>query len=343
MIVTNPDSVQSGQVINHVKGPIRIIVKDLDRTYKVELSKVADVYFINITREVDYIKDLKDERGVLLQAIRNANPNDRLLLALDRASTLEELEYILASSYRFNPSVLMKPIKTLNGFTLMNMMQSENTIYSGLSGVYIIADKTNAYGLDININGKYEGVHLSAGFSIKNFEYKDDFNDFDGQIYGFNLKAKTYFDDFWVKGHIGASIVKFHTDDMLYDNSIKNSPIGFSGYGAVNLGYDYQLYKDFILSPFVGTSLDLYRIFDINDTDYGVHGGSNIEYSFVTDNIRYEYKGTSAITVNGDLYGALNVGFISEVDNAGVSIGFDVLKTKDETGYKISVNGNIAF
>lgn len=327
LIISDSSTIVSNTVINHVNARVPIQTPDLDSNFRVELSNNSGSWVINI---------VNNENNV-------GSSNDPAINALNNARSGSAINRIKRLSYHFNPSVLMNPIKTINKFTMSNILEYKSSLYSGLSGFYLVADKTDAYGFDLNFKGKYNNVYLSANFNFHDFNYRDDYNDFDGLMYGFNIGAKTDFDNFWLDGVAGLSLIDFDADNISHKGKNKYDPMGVAGYAKIDVGHNYDILPDLIVSPFIGASVATYKLYDIYDTDYNLRGGGKVKYSFVTDNIRYEYSGAGTISVNGDLYGAVKVGFISEIDGAGVSLGFDVLKTKEETGYKISVNGNITF
>lgn len=321
LIFSSPSVVQAGDVINHVSENLAVSVLGLDPASVPSLSSSYGSWIINF----------------------GPNPNYPLSNVLNSVNSAEDKNRIKHMSYHFNPDKLMNPVKTINKFMTSNIAMYKNALYSGLSGSYIMSDKTDAYGFNLSVKGKYDDMYLSADFNFHDFSYQDDYNDFDGLMYGFNVGVKTYFDNLWLDGTLGLSFIDFDADNILYNDETRNDPFGLGWYGTVDLGYDYALMTDLIVSPFVGTSIATYWVYDINDTDYNIRGGSKVEYSFIVDNIKYEYSGMGAISANGDLYGALKVGFVSEMDNAGLALGFDVLKTDEETGYKISVSGHISF
>ena len=321
LIFSSPSVVQAGDVINHIGENLAVSVQGLDPASVPLLSSSYGSWIINF----------------------GPNPNYPLSNVLNSVNSIEDKNRIKHLSYHFNPNILMNPIKTINTFITSNIAMYKNALYSGLSGSYVVSDKTDAYGFDLSIKGKHDDVYLSAGFNFHDFSYQDDYNNFDGLMYGFNVGAKTYFDNLWLDGTLGLLFIDFDADNILYNDETRNDPFGMGLYGTVNLGYDYIVMPNLTVSPFVGTSVATYRVYDINDTDYHIRGGGKVEYSFVVDNIKYEYSGTGAISADGDLYGTLKVGFVSEIDNAGLALGFDVLKTDEETGYKISVSGNITF
>lgn len=320
LIVSDVNSIQNNAIVEHGADGLTIEVPGLDPDLRVELSNNAGTWYVNIVNNSNY--------GI--NALNNANSTR----AINRIKRL---------SYHFNPSVLMKPVKTINKFIMSDSPVYKNSLYGGLSGFYVAADKTDAYGFGLKFKGKYNNVYLSADFNFHDFDYKDSYNDFNGLMYGVNVGAKTDFDKLWIDGNIGLSLIDFDANNISHNGKNKYDPMGVVGHGKLDAGYNYTVSPDLTVSPFIGASVATYKIYDIYDTDCDVRGGGKFEYSFVTDNIRYEYSGTASISVNGDLYGALKVGFMSEIDNAGISFGFDVLRTDEEIGYKMSVNGTIAF
>ena len=327
LIVSDASSIHNNAIVEHGATGLTIEAPNLDPDLRVELSNNSGTWYVNIVNNSNY----------------SGQSNDPAVNALNNANSTRAINRIKRLSYHFNPSVLMKPVKTINKFIMSDSAVYKNSLYGGLSGVYIAGDKTDAYGFGLGFKGKYNNVYLSADFNFHDFDYKDSYNDFNGLMYGLNVGAKTDFDKLWIDGNIGLSLIDFDANNISHNGKNKYNPMGIVGYGKLDAGYNYTVLPDLTMTPFVGVSVATYKVYDIYDTDCDVRAGGKFEYSFVTDNIRYEYSGTASINLNGDLYGALKVGFMSEIDNAGISFGFDVLRTDEEIGYKMSVNGTIVF
>ena len=327
LIVSDATSIQNNTPVKDGAVGLKIDVLGLDPDFEARLSVDSGTWYVSIVNAANY----------------GGQSTDPAVNALNNASSASAINRIKRLSYHFNPSVLMNPVRTINKFTISNSAIYKNSLYSDLSGFYVFADKTNAYGFNLNFKGKHNNVYLSANFNFYDFDYTDSYNDFNGLMYGLNIGAKTDFDNLWLDGNVGLSLIDFDADNISYKGKTKHNPMGLMGYAKLDAGYNYTILPDLIVSPFAGMSVATYKVYDIYDTDYNVRGGGKVKYSFITDNIRYEYSGVGAIGVNGDLYGGIKVGFISEIDNAGVSFGFDVLRTDEETGYKVSVNGNVYF
>lgn len=344
LYIQNPETIISGELLNFVHdNGTKVVLLDSEKLYKAAIRYESGVSFIDITKETDVSKLFDDERNSILADLRASVYNNSLIMLLNNSNSIQEIERILQLSYRFNPSVLMRPIDTLNQFGLIDFLNNYDTIYGGFSGFYVFADTTNAFGLDFNVAGKYEDWYVGTGFNLGRFYYKNDLNDFDGFAYGANIKIKKYIDDFWLHGMVGFRMANFKTDTMYYNNHIKQNPVGYSGYGALDLGYDYALSSDVIFAPFIGGTTTLSWIMKKSDKDVTGRAGGNIKYSFGTDDIKYNCSGLFGISVDGDLFGKTEFGFMSNQDGAGLSVGFDVIKNDDDMYYKINLQGKILF
>ena len=344
LYLVHPETVISGEEIKGINSNgTNVVLLDSDKLYKVTLTHNSGAYLINIYKETNMSNLFDDERGDLLKNLQMSNPDDPLLIAMQNARNMQELEQIMQSSYRFNPSLLMQPVKTINMLSLTELLIDENALYGNISGVYIGSKKTNGFGFNFGVGGKYEDWYLSLNFDVSKFSYKNNLNDFNGVMYGGNIKVKRYIDDLWLHGIIGMSGVKFKTDQIYYDNKIGKNPFGYSGYGALDIGYSFTVIQDVKISPFVGVTGIYSNVVNADDIDIDYRFGGNIKYAFNIDNVKYEYIGTVGTTLTGDIFGNLKMGFVSILDDAGVYLGFDVLNNNQDLNYKISISGSLLF
>ncbi len=346
LYITNVDTIVSGEEILHVSdNGTHVVLMESDKLHKVSLKydSISKVAFIYISEEKDYEKVFDDNRGSLLQDLRESSSNSNLLNAMDNANNMQELENIMQSSYHFNPSILMRPVNMINEFSMLPMLSYSNALYGGLSGVYMFSDTTNLFGINFNINGDYDGTYLSIDFNLNKFKYVDDMNDFSGLVYGGNIKIKKYIDNLWANIIAGISLANFKADAVYHDDMITNNPFGYSLYGGIDVGYDYKIVQDLIVSPFIGTSLMKSEIVDISQTDTNIRIGGNLKYSFVVDNVEYDYDVMGGCGVNGNIFGGVKIGFVSILDSAGMSLGFNVYKDEYDINYKADISGKILF
>ena len=351
LIINNPDSVTSGEVIKYTKSGTRIFVKinNLDKMYKPVLKVSNGGIVLDIVRETDYSVIFGDEdsdenkRNTALEIIRNNHKNDKLLRALDSANSLAEIKRLENLSYRFNHGILLRPIKMITKFSMSDLITSEKDSGVGIIPYYIMSDKMDAVGGRLYIGHKQDNLYFYAGVNLNKFEYGDELNDFSGWSYGMDVQSRQTFDKFWLNEILGFSLTNFKADYISTAGKVKNNPFGFSWYGDLSCGYDFDIDENIVLSPIVGFSYQPYNIADVSEIDSFVHAGGNAKYFFVVDGIKYEYVVSAVYGTNGDLFANLKIGFTSVMDEAGVSLNTGVLKDDFDYHYKISLNAKVMF
>lgn len=344
LYLNNSYTVHSGDYIRHVlfTDNIEVIVNDTDKLHKARITPTMAGFILDIVRETNYTKVFDDKRGVLLEGLRLDNPNDKLLYAMDNANNLPELESAMNSSYRFNSKILLNPIKAINSFIVLDMLQNE-PIGVGVVPFYMTSDDINSFGLRGYVAEKYKDLLFNVGLFINTFKWADDINDFNGTMYGIDVRVKKQFDKLWVIGDIDFTFTDFDANYIYYNNDITNNPTGRSLYSMVDVGYDFEMDKDLIVSPFVGVMLNTMSVLDNTDTNFDVYGGGNISYSFVMDGIKYSYGANAAIGTEQDILANFNIGFASLQDRAGVSINIGLIDSDYGLSYKMTLNAQIIF
>ncbi len=320
-----------------------VSVKDIDGLYRTSFEAHSGDVSLYLVRETNYEVVFNDPRGSFLGNIRSNNPNDKMLLAMDRAINMNEVNSIMNSSYHFNPMILMNPIKTITRSNLLDSFTDITDSEAGAKFDYILSDKINNFGTHVYIDNKYENLSFRIGVNLNSFSYGDDLNEFTGLVYGLDIRAKQYIDDLWVDGLIGINRTDFKTDNIYVNENISNNPNGISEYLRLNVGYDYTKIPEFVFVPFVGFMLQRYEIMDFSDTDLNLHTGIMAKYDFIMDGIKYEYGANIATDEKAFWNIGFNIGFLSVVDEAGVSVSINVFKDEFAVNYKLSLNGKIRF
>ncbi|MBR5904816.1 MAG: hypothetical protein IKZ49_04810 [Alphaproteobacteria bacterium] len=322
-----------------------IIIEDMDNMHKSELQHTPYGVILNIVRETNYQKIFSDKRGIMLQNLRAKNPNDKLLKRMDKANNMRELKSAMNSSYRFNRSILFNPLKIINEFSLMNMNQDTDKDFGfGIQPYFIGAEDIENFGSRLYLSGEYEDVYFNFGLTLNKFKFSDKANDFEGMVYGTDLNLKTYlFDKYWGRGIAGFSISSFDADNIYVDNDIKNNPNGFSGYIGGEFGFDTEIMKDMVISPFAGFIFDSNIIMDKSENNFNLKIGSDIKYDYAIDSIKYKYGSGLSIATNGDIYLGFNMGFWSIPDTSGATFNIELLNTEDRFGYKFSIDAKTIF
>ena len=142
----NKDSSSDSVIVDNSSNKGNIVIQDpsLDNLHKIELENDGSGIIPHIVRETDYDKinnnqtnndgagnssDNKDP----LEVIRDNNPGDKLVNAIDSADNQNEINRLKNSSYRYNHAILLRPIIAINNFTLNNDMNYTNDGNIGLS------------------------------------------------------------------------------------------------------------------------------------------------------------------------------------------------------------------
>jgi hypothetical protein len=345
LYINNSYTVNSGQRIKHVVNPeyISVVLLDADKLHKAKVHPVDHGAILEIVRETDYQKIFDDNRGILLGNVRLQNPNDKLLMAMDRAYNMDELQGVMNSSYRFNSKILKRPIDVINDFIMIGNYFDDFVYGLKLTPGYIMSSNISNYDVRGDIGFSVSEVDIDFGIYLNNFNYKNELNDFSGDVYGADLKIRKSLYNFWVNGIGGLSFIKYKADNIYVDNDIKNNPSGYLLYGGFSGGYDYKIQDDIIISPFVGTEFKKFNVLNFSNTDLNIVGGGNIKYTFDIDSMKYEYSAGGAINSSGDIFVNFKIDFLSTADGAGAAIKFDVLKNEYGINYKPSITGKIVF
>ena len=111
----------------------------------------------------------------------------------------------------------------------------------------------------------------------------------------------------------------------------------------LDIGYNYKVFEDVTVSPFVGGVFQKLSVLDYDDTNMNMRFGGCAVYNFVVENIKYEYGATVGAVSNGDVFGKLKIGFVSLIDMAGADVAFDMFNDEFGTSYRASMNAKIIF
>ena len=341
------DGIEDGVKLNHFSDTNtgNVTIKNSSSLYKTYLESYSGDVFLHLQKVTDdYQKvfDDSDPHGKFIESIRDDNPNDKMLDAMDAAENEAQINSIMNSSYHFNPLILTRPIKTINRAEIINLSLNADGI--GANVGYMVSDKTNNFSGHLYFGSKYNDFYFNIKINLNKFSYKDSLNEFSGFMYGVNLHAKQYLSNFWLDGLTGLNQTLFDTDGIYQNGNVSRDPKAVSGYARFAIGYDFIKITDFVLSPFAGFVYQKSKIMNMADADSGVLVGGIGKYNFVIDGIKYEYgvSVTSDEKLNWHVGG--NIGFASIVDNIGASINIDVFKDEfDDINYKLSTNAKIQF
>ena len=347
LYVNNLDGVENNTIVNHAKGVDSSKLKIIDKSnlYKTNLQRLGEDVYVSIVRETNYEKIFNGSRGKYLENIRSKNPNDKMLLAMDNAKSMNEINSIMNSSYRFNPIILMRPIKTINRADLFNVNTDNFNTGANVRVGYLTSDKIGDMNARFNIGNVYKDLYFNIGVNIDTFVFDDnEFNKFDGFAYGADFEIRKYFDNLWFGGLAGVRRALFKTDDIYSDDNVISNPKGLSEYARINIGYDYNNIDNLKLSPFAGLMFQNVDISGMSDSQVNLMAGTKIKHDFTIDGIKYEYGLSVAGDEKAKWYVGGDISFVSVADNVGGAIKIDAFKDEfDDINYQISINAKIDF
>ena len=118
------DNVDNTSTTTNVSGieNLQIQVNDIDNLHAVQITQSGQEIVVNTERVTDYNlifnNDTENNSSDVLEIIRNENPDDRLIRALDNAPDLAHMNNIKRHSSRFNHKILLSATKVINKFSL---------------------------------------------------------------------------------------------------------------------------------------------------------------------------------------------------------------------------------
>lgn len=299
--------------------------------------------YARFARQTNYGIVFENELGNWLDDLRDENPDDGLLGALDAARSRAGLRDVLSNSMRTNPIKLLDPVRSFNTFML------GDHIHDLAFG--IVAEPFYIYSGDFSVLGGGAGVsgrvakNLVAKFGAYagRMDYDGELDNFNAMIYGANFGAMYKDSDFYARAVGTVSTAKF-SDIEIFDGTrgVKN-PGGLSGAGIVDGGLVFRLFDEFDLTPFVGARFDYAHVSDFSDTDVNMRFGVNIDKETTVDGNKYAFGLSAVGQTNGDIYGSIYTDIMSVVDGVGGRLQFGILNDDLGLSYRISLDAKFAF
>lgn len=277
--------------------------------------------------------------GDYLDSLRDNDPNDKLVVALDSANSRSDMANILSQSVRTNPINLMKPITTLTSHDLIKF--EPGTV---ITPFYLYADDFSIMGASLNLGGKiYDNVLGNIGFIGGAIHYSGDYDDYSGALYGGNVGVQ-YLDDKYYANAYGKFIYAMFDDiDVFNNGKIVHNPNGFGADVVTDFGLVYRVYDDVNVIPFVGVRANYVSVVSETNTDFNLRIGAKFEKTNNTDGNSYSVGGKFVVQTDGAIYAGGYMDMLSSAD--GVGGGFEIGVLHDDIGmsYRIALNGKIIF
>ena len=323
---------------NHVSGSEHYIhILSTDSLFSVD-SLTNGVIFARQTA-------LGTPLGKYLDVLRDKNPKDKLLAALDSADNLDDFNNILSRSVRVHPEHLMDFTKT---FSLLNL--SRNAYVANERGIiitpfYINSDNFSIWGANANLVLKISDNFLTNfGLFGGNMRYDGDFDEFSGVIYGTDFGAKYETANLFVRLQGMLSVVNFDDTTVFDGEAPVDNPTGVATNMEFDLGPVFSFYDSVLsLKPFVGVNVGYLSVIENNDTNINADLGIEAEYAKIIDGNKYGYGAKTFVQTDGAIFGGVFVNMMSTVDGIGGTLNAAILDDDNGRSYKVSLDINFIF
>ncbi len=297
-----------------------------------------DNTYVKFIRETDYTKFLDSNLGVFINSLRADDGANGLVVALDNALSMDDINKIMADSVRIAPINMMDSVTAFNVFD-MNDFNCENTF--GAS--YMLFEDAAIYGAvlrgGINVGQMDAGVGVYANL----LNATDSFEEYSGFMIGANLVGK-YENDFgFLRGKVGGNMTRFDMANVFDGTKSVDNPVGYSLYGAIDVGHNFRPTNDLSVAPYVGIGTNHIEILRDAETKYFWRIGTDVSYSFEMLGIKYDYGVRFGLVSNGDLIVGGRAHFMSDMDMIGGHVGIDCIDNKNGRGYKITAGVDFKF
>lgn len=326
----------------HGDGAVHVYSDNLDIMHAIHSYIKNESLYVELVRETDYAKILRNKTGDFLNGLRKENPNDSLLAVLDTAETLDDLHSVMRRSARLNPIRLMDSIRSLTLFQMTGMYDS----YVGMNimPMTIFSDVFNLSGADIN--GRFEiSDSVSFAFSVygAGLRYSDDINNYSGAVYGGNLRIE-YNNSFgFARALVGTSFAHFDIGDVFNGTDVKHNPDGLSLYAATDIGTNFNISDAFSVSPFIRMGVDYAMIANVSDTDFICGMGTDLIFDVDGYDIKYNYAVRFGADVRGMLDASVRINAWSVADGAGGALNIGTIYDNGSISYKIGLEFGCVF
>ena len=340
LYIENNDLLTDKPIFSDIDNDVRIFVEsDLNnplmtlKTYVYE----NDLY-VNLIRETDYAKIYKNDLGIFLNSLRNDANADSFLYAIDAVNSENDLYKIMAESMRIAPINMMKTIAVYNVFDMNNFLSDV-----GVRVDYINFDVSDVYSLILNLNMKVENLEFGVGGYFNIFEETDGLDHVYGKTLGGNVTAKYSFNDYFVRGKIGANFSWFDMENVFDGHDSIDNPIGWSLYGAFDIGCKYDGVYALYIMPYVGGTVNYMSVSYQKENQIAGRMGTEIGYSMEMLGVVYDYAVHLSIDTVADVMFGTSVSFMSNLDKVGGRVSFDYMNSEIGHGYKIAAGLNFMF
>ena len=349
-IFLNFDDVTTGSVLlfSGVSGDGTVYVDSnaLDplHVFQTYIVNGNDIY-VHMVRSTDYARILNNDTGRFLNDLRASGADNKLFSNLDVAKSIGDINNILSHSIRTNPIKLMRPISMMHSHKMLEIMHTDNNMVLGVEPLLIFSSDVLMHGLRPSVEFNIDDLYLKISGYVMDIDYSDELNEYSGFSVGLESDAQyDMLNNNFVRAHFAGGKSYFNIGPVLSDGVIVNNPDGTSVYGIGEFGHNFDINNMFKISPFVAFGGEYVGVANTNDTTIYGAGGTNIEYWYDFDGIKYKYTVRFLVRTDGTYGAGINCSVWSIMDAAGADMHMGTIYNNDfGASLNVSLNGRFVF
>lgn len=332
-------------VLSNINGDATITIKSeyVNPLYRFYSYMSGNDLYVDVVRDTDYFKIMKNDLGVFLNNLRVLNPDDILLSKLDNAETMEEINNIIFSSVRLTPLSLMDTVNAFNMFTINNMANISNGIVA--SPMFIYSDKFSISGINLDVNYEFmDGLILGISVYAGNTDFSNDIEIYESELYGGNLHVSYIGDLLLARMMTGMTFSKFDIGPVFNGKDTIVNPTGNSLYSIADIGVVFDAFDKFSFAPFIRGGLSSVEVAGLSDRKFISGVGTDVWFNVKSYDIKYKYGITFGAFTSGQISTDIYIDIISAADRAGgvIELGF-IRDEFDNISYRIKTGVKITF
>ena len=335
----------SRPLINGHSGIPEIVALNVDPMYDISLNGglLPDIYLV-VMRRIDYSNIMPDTNlGNYLDDLRDENPDDKLLGALDAAPDRKTLNKILSESGRVNPIKLMDAPRSIN--TFYDSMALDDIAFGIIARpFYIASNDFHFIGGAINVTGDIaKNTVGTIGINGGMLKFNGDYDEYSGTLYGGNFGVRYMDDDFYLRAFVTMSYANFSDINAFDGTRMVQNVSGIGGMGAVDAGLVYRASQEIKLIPFIGARVDYASVLNDTKIDAAARVGLNANVDTDMDGNKYKFGARVLWQTDGSLYAGIYTDMMSTADGVGGGASVGILYDDMGLSYKLELNIKFEF
>lgn len=276
----------------------------------------------------------------LIKTLRQTNPTDKLLNQLATVKSADDINRILDKSMRVHPINLMNIARTVDMFEMQDYATDSRV---GVNAISIYSADLGLYGARGTAGVTWGPARLGLAGYYGIFNYEDDVNEFDGTIYGGNLRFGLDFRHLWLDTLAGMSVSRYEVGPVLDGDNLADNPRGRTLYGRADIGTRFALGESVQVLPFVGGGMHRSEILDETQNQTFGRLGLRTNIAFDVDGVRYNFGLHGTYDTDNSLDGRVDFGVHLMYDSIHIGVMVGVHHDDFATSVQTGLSGAITF